>query len=48
MQPTVRHKKPIPWHIAVFLAPAVLIYTVFMIYPLVGLAAAELLHPGST
>ena len=26
---------PLPWHIVVFLAPAVLIYTVFMIYPLV-------------
>lgn len=27
--------KPFPWHIAVFLAPAVLIYTLFMIYPLI-------------
>jgi len=35
MQPTIRHKKPFPWHIVVFLAPAVLVYTVFMIYPLV-------------
>lgn len=27
-------KKPFPFHIIVFLAPAVIIYTVFMIYPL--------------
>ncbi|MGC1496989.1 MAG: sugar ABC transporter permease [Sulfitobacter sp.] len=27
-------KRPIRWHIAVFLAPAVLVYTVVMIYPL--------------
>ena len=27
-------KKPFPWHIVVFLAPAVIIYTIFMIYPL--------------
>lgn len=29
------HRKPFPWHIVVFLAPAVIIYTLFMIYPLV-------------
>jgi raffinose/stachyose/melibiose transport system permease protein len=28
-------RKPFPWHIVVFLAPAVLIYTAVMIYPLV-------------
>jgi raffinose/stachyose/melibiose transport system permease protein len=28
-------KKPFPTHIVVFLAPAVIIYTVFMIYPLI-------------
>lgn len=28
-------RKPFPWHIIVFLAPAVLIYTAVMIYPLV-------------
>jgi raffinose/stachyose/melibiose transport system permease protein len=28
-------KKPFPFHIVVFLAPAVIIYTVFMIYPLI-------------
>lgn len=35
MQSPVGRKKPFPWHIVVFLAPAVLVYTVFMIYPLV-------------
>src|SRR5690242_18826831 len=35
MQPALPRKKPFPWHIVVFLAPAVLIYTVFMIYPLI-------------
>ena len=30
------HRKPFPWHIIVFLAPATLVYTVFMIYPLAG------------
>lgn len=28
-------RKPFPWHVVVFLAPAVLIYTTVMIYPLV-------------
>ena len=27
-------RKPFPWHIVVFLAPAVIVYTLFMIYPL--------------
>ena len=29
-----RRKRGAPWHIIVFLAPAVVIYTVFMVYPL--------------
>lgn len=32
--PVKRRRKPFPTHIIVFLAPAVLIYTIFMIYPL--------------
>ena len=32
--PTHRGRKPFPTHILVFLAPATLIYTLFMIYPL--------------
>ena len=31
-------KRRLPVHLLVFLAPAVLIYTIFMIYPLLGLA----------
>ena len=34
MQAPRARKKPFPWHIFVFLAPAVLIYSLFMIYPL--------------
>jgi raffinose/stachyose/melibiose transport system permease protein len=30
----MRKRGPIPFHILVFLGPAVLIYTAFMIYPL--------------
>src|SRR5690554_5685024 len=31
----MRRQKPFPFHIVVFLAPAVIIYTVFMVYPLI-------------
>ncbi len=34
--PTRRARRPFPWHIVVFLAPAVLIYTVVMIYPILA------------
>ncbi|SKA06143.1 carbohydrate ABC transporter permease [Consotaella salsifontis] len=37
-------KKPIRWHIAVFLAPAVLIYTAIMILPLFGTLELSLFH----
>ncbi len=30
-----RRRKPFPWHIVVFLLPATLIYTAFMIFPLI-------------
>ncbi len=36
MSNTEIQKKPIRWHIAVFLAPAVLVYTAIMIIPLFG------------
>ena len=39
-------RKPFPVHILVFLAPAFLIYTVFMIYPLVDSLRLSLLAPG--
>ena len=32
-------RKPVRWHIAVFLAPAVLVYTALMIIPLFGTLA---------
>ncbi len=33
--PTKKNKKPFPHYIIVFLAPAVILYTIFMIYPLI-------------
>ena len=36
MAEETRPKRPIRWHIGVFLAPAVLVYTAFMILPLFG------------
>ena len=40
-------KKPIRWHIAVFLAPAVLIYTLVMILPLFGTLQLSLFRDGA-
>jgi raffinose/stachyose/melibiose transport system permease protein len=37
-------KKPRRWHIAVFLAPAVIVYTVIMIVPLYGTLQLSLFH----
>ncbi|WP_309571576.1 sugar ABC transporter permease [Deinococcus sp.] len=34
--PARRVRRPFPWHVVVFLAPAVLIYTVVMIYPILS------------
>ena len=47
MQQTARPKrrKPFPWHILVFLAPATLIYTVFMIFPLIDSLRLSLFSP---
>jgi raffinose/stachyose/melibiose transport system permease protein len=39
-------RKPFPWHILVFLAPAVAIYTLFMIYPLIGSLLLSLQNQG--
>jgi raffinose/stachyose/melibiose transport system permease protein len=38
-------RKPFPWHIVVFLAPAMIIYSVFMIYPLIDSLRFSLLAP---
>jgi raffinose/stachyose/melibiose transport system permease protein len=47
MQAQGRHKrgKPFPFHIVVFLAPAVIIYTAFMIYPLLDSLRLSLFSP---
>ena len=37
-------RKPIRWHIAVFLAPAVLVYTALMIIPLFGTLAQSMMN----
>ncbi|ACO48145.1 sugar ABC transporter permease [Deinococcus deserti] len=34
--PRVRTRRPFPWHVVVFLAPALLIYTLVMIYPILS------------
>lgn len=39
-------RKPVRWHIAVFLAPAVLVYTALMIIPLFGTLAQSLMNEG--
>jgi len=39
-------KKPVRWHIAVFLAPAVLVYTAIMIIPLFGTLNLSLFNKG--
>jgi len=40
-----KSRKPIPYHIIVFLAPAVIIYTAFMIYPLIDSLRLSLYAP---
>lgn len=42
-----RRRKPFPTHIIVFLAPATLIYTVFMVFPLIDSLRLSLFTPGS-
>ncbi len=39
-------RKPFPWHLFVFLGPAVLVYTLFMIYPMVASLAFSLFQEG--
>jgi raffinose/stachyose/melibiose transport system permease protein len=40
-------RKSFPWHIVVFLAPAVIVYTLFMIYPLIDSLRLSLLTPNA-
>ena len=44
-QPVRRRRKPFPYHIVVFLAPATLVYTMFMIYPLADSLRLSLFAP---
>jgi raffinose/stachyose/melibiose transport system permease protein len=46
-QAFMKSRKPFPWHIVVFLFPAVLIYTVFMIYPLIDSLRFSLYTPSA-
>lgn len=39
-------RRPFPWHVIVFLAPATLVYTAFMIYPLLDSLRLGLVAPG--
>jgi raffinose/stachyose/melibiose transport system permease protein len=41
-----RSRKSFPWHIVAFLAPATLIYTLFMIYPLIDSLRLSLYNSG--
>jgi raffinose/stachyose/melibiose transport system permease protein len=41
-------KKPFRWHIGVFLAPAVIVYTIIMILPLAGTLQLSLFRSGET
>ncbi len=41
-----RRRKPFPTHIFVFLVPATLIYTTFMVFPLIDSLRLSLFSPG--
>jgi raffinose/stachyose/melibiose transport system permease protein len=41
----VRRRPPVPWHLAVFLGPAVLLYSAFMVFPLLDSLRLSLLTP---
>jgi raffinose/stachyose/melibiose transport system permease protein len=42
---THRRRLPIPWHVVVFLAPALLVYSAFMVFPLLDSLRLSLLGP---
>ncbi|MFN8377561.1 MAG: sugar ABC transporter permease [Anaerolineae bacterium] len=44
---TARSRKRFPFHIIVFLAPAVIIYSVFMVYPLIGSLGRSMYAPSA-
>ena len=43
----MRSRKPFPTHIIVFLLPALLIYTIFMVYPLLDSIRLSFFGPGA-
>lgn len=43
-----RPRRPIPWHLVVFLGPAVAVYSAFMVFPLVDSLRLSLFAPGGT
>ena len=45
--PVKKHRKPFPWHIIVFLAPATIVYTLFMVYPLLDSLRLSLFAPNA-
>jgi raffinose/stachyose/melibiose transport system permease protein len=40
----MHRRRPFPWHIVVFIAPAFIVYTLFMIYPLIDSLRLSLLN----
>jgi raffinose/stachyose/melibiose transport system permease protein len=45
---TSRRRRPFPTHVVVFLAPAVLIYSLFMVFPLVDSLRLSMFAPGAS
>ncbi|MBZ0281148.1 MAG: sugar ABC transporter permease [Anaerolineae bacterium] len=43
-----KNRKPFPFHIVVFLAPAVIVYTLFMVYPLIDSLRLSLFAPDAS
>jgi raffinose/stachyose/melibiose transport system permease protein len=41
-----RRRRPFPWHLVVFLGPAVLLYTAFMVFPLFDSLRLSMFGPG--
>jgi len=43
-----RRRRPVPWHLVVFLGPAVALYTAFMVFPLFDSLRLSLFGPGGS
>jgi raffinose/stachyose/melibiose transport system permease protein len=44
--PSARRRRPFPWHLVVFLGPAVALYSAFMVFPLLDSLRLSLFGPG--